>query len=129
MVSFKPYKGGDDLLWALNQLCNGHKHEMVTATAMYVGGGDIKHMTMENVISYGFPPIWNADENEMVLAHLKAGSKFEHEFRIRACMSFVSKIDVLAGRPVDGILKDLAATVRRIVNDLEAKAKEIGILK
>jgi len=27
---FQPYRGGDDLLWALNELCNGKKHKIVT---------------------------------------------------------------------------------------------------
>src|SRR5271157_4557587 len=28
--AFQPYKGGDDLLWALNRICAGNKHRMLT---------------------------------------------------------------------------------------------------
>src|SRR4051812_38190248 len=32
--SFKPYKGGDDTLWALNKLCNTQKHCMLAPTVI-----------------------------------------------------------------------------------------------
>ena len=31
---FQPYRGGDDLLWALNELCNGKKHKIITTSLL-----------------------------------------------------------------------------------------------
>ncbi len=35
--SFKPYKGGNDLLWALNRICNTKKHKLIVPISMNYG--------------------------------------------------------------------------------------------
>jgi len=60
MISFKPYKEGIDLLWALNELCNSQKHEIIIPFALDVGGGSSGNTYFEEVIYFACPPIWIA---------------------------------------------------------------------
>ena len=62
-------KEGNNALWALNQLCNSHKHGVILPVAVYVGASTLDYGNFEH-ISWRFPlvtPVWDAAKNEMAL--------------------------------------------------------------
>lgn len=70
---FKPYKGGDNLLWALNELCNANKHAIVCPVATVSGGVAADTLVMRGPGKM-LPPRWDRTKNEMILFRLKPGS-------------------------------------------------------
>jgi hypothetical protein len=44
---FKPYKGGNDLLWALNGICNVNKHRMLVPVVIRLERMTQIHATVE----------------------------------------------------------------------------------
>ncbi|MGA9566532.1 MAG: hypothetical protein WBS19_13480, partial [Candidatus Korobacteraceae bacterium] len=76
---FQPYLGGDDLLWALNEICNTNKHKIVVP----IGNGAIRSSAM--VKGTGFfsmpdPHVWNRAKNEMEIITLGPGAKYDYDF-------------------------------------------------
>lgn len=125
MASFKPYKGGNDTLWAVNRVSNTHKHESITATAIYVGGGTAV-ATFDGVRDFTFPPRWNSAKNEMVLAVVPRGSKPQYQLQVSAFVAF-KDIERLASVPVSHVLDNMATTVERIVGAVESEARRLRL--
>jgi hypothetical protein len=69
MATLKPYKGGDDFLWGLNELCNANKHRELVRL-----GADVKNITFNTYSVYPRgnllprPWVWNSEKNELILA-------------------------------------------------------------
>lgn len=113
MLSFRPFKGGNDLLWALNRLCNRQKHEMLTPMGIYVGESQMNYSSGQGTISWDLPLRWNIEKEEMLLARLTHGTPFNFEVRVHTCVTF-AKLEVLAGRPADGVMENLVHLVSSI---------------
>src|ERR1700733_1094935 len=126
ILGFKPYKGGNDLLWSLNQLCNSQKHEIVMPSAIAVGGMHIENMVMQNAISMQFPPKWDSSKNEMVIAHLKHGSQYQNNFQIQTFIA-IGDVDVIRNQPAVGVLNELVRITESIVTAIEAESLRIGL--
>lgn len=67
--AFKPYKGGDNRLWALNELCNTNKHASIRPVAIASGGIEYRNITANDRASV-IPPVWDRAKNEMELIRL-----------------------------------------------------------
>lgn len=127
MVSFQPQKGGDDTLWAMNKICNSHKHRCLTATAMCAGGGLIKHASFgSDLVRFSFPPKWDSAKNEMVLAVVKHGSQPNYDLEISAFVAFAD-VDTLANAFVAQVLERMAIRTREVVTAVQLKARELGL--
>ena len=127
MISFEPYKGGNGLLWAVNRLCNSHKHEIVTATAIYVGSGEAK-LEFAEVHEFAFPPEWDSTKNEMVLAVVPAKANTRYNFKIAMLVAFAN-VDFLARIPALDALNDMARIVENIIATLEVESRKLGLIK
>jgi hypothetical protein len=122
---FQPYPGGDDLLCALNEICNADKHKIIKP----IGTGVIRtHVNVRGIGFAGIPrhPVWDSAKNEMELITLGPGAKFECEFEFRVFVAF-SEIKAVEGHPVLGVLDALIRKVEGILLAIEAEAKHIGI--
>ena len=125
--SFKPYQGGDDLLWALNKLCNASKHRLVNplgagVTSLYgpvsIGGG---HFKLFN------PPIWNREDNELLIAVLGEGTQLKYKLKVSFTVVF-GNVHSVEGEEVSGVLRDLIDKVGGIVKATEAECKRLGLM-
>ena len=89
MVAYKPYKGGNDLLWALNKLENSQKHEVVIPFAMYTGDTSLKGLVsrptqfarMEITLRLGV-----RQTTEIRTLRLAQGPTRDQERRRRSCL-------------------------------------------
>ena len=127
MISFQPYKGGNNLLWALNQLCNSQKHEIIIPFATALSTVLIKEMNFEHAIELILQPKWDRTKNEMVIAHLRHGTKFKIDNQYQFFIAF-AKDGVIDGKPVLGVLSALIDLVDRIVAEIEAEARRINLI-
>jgi hypothetical protein len=128
MVSFKPYKGGNNLLWALNKLCNSHKHEIIIPMAVATGRETIQHAAFQDGFIGFMVPRWNRAKNEMTVVRLKhATTHYNIDLQIDFFIA-LAKVDVVDGQPAVGVLNNLVGIVDGIVSGVEAEAKRIGLI-
>lgn len=124
---FQPYFGGDDLLCALNELCNTAKHKI----AVPAGIGHIRRSAA--VGGTGFfempdPHVWDSTKNEMVLVTFGPGAEFDYQFNFGLFVA-VGEVKIVGGQDLFKTLWKLGAKVHRILEAIEADAKRIGIIK
>jgi hypothetical protein len=125
--SFKPYKGGDDALWALNEIANTKKHRYLVPVGNYVGGATFNDISVASCqdLSIMFP-YWDGAKNELVYMRGRGLTDFNYEVKVSFDIA-VSQIDVLRGQPVIGLLNHLAGRAATIVSQVEAKCVEVGL--
>jgi hypothetical protein len=130
MESFKPYKGGDNLLWALNKLRNRDDHRITCAIDRMSGGRslDILHRVgpFEFGIRVPLPPLeWGRDKEELEILRVSQGDGL-YRLTIATFLTF-GDLDVIKGSPVQKVLMHQGEIVGRILDAVEAKAIEIGL--
>ena len=128
MVASGPYKGGNQLLWALNKLCNSHKHEIIIPMGIYTGGGSINNAYFSAVKSFAFPPKWDIEKEEMILAVIPHRAPMTFDMKISTFVA-MAKIDGVVGKPAVAVLDDLANVVNGIIATLETEGIKLGLLK
>jgi hypothetical protein len=133
MVASRPYKGGNDLLWALNKLCNTNKHEIVTPVATASAGFRGKNVTYHKPATPGAtltfkPLIWDSAKNEMEYARFEGGGALEGEFQFSFFIA-MGKIETIGGLPALDVLNAIAGEVERILAAIEGEARRIGLFK
>lgn len=129
--ALKPYKGGNDLLWALNRIAVGDKHRVITA----MGSGGLR--TAVHIAStdgyFEVPecPVWDPDKHEIKIATFGPGASntpsFNYEFDFFAFIAF-DKVEVIGGEPVVPVLNKMASIVDGIILGIEAEAKRLGYI-
>jgi len=71
---FKPYKGGNDLLWALNQIVRANKHAVLAVFSIDVQRSEhvrIRHRASTEVRILFPPAQWDRSNQEFVVAVTK----------------------------------------------------------
>jgi hypothetical protein len=126
-VGFQPFTGGDDLLWALNEMCNTDKHKMVIP----IGAPLIR--TGVSLESTGWftmpdPHVWDREKNEMEMVTLARGSKLKAHFEMRITVS-INGIEHVDGAAVLDVLHAQIETVKRILDTIEFESKRLGYIK
>jgi len=125
MFAFEPYEGGNDVLFALNRLCNTHKHEVVVPTAL--ASGAFKVTKFDGRFSLIRSP-WDRVKNEMEFARTEIGKELSGEFQFEIAIVF-GDIDFVRGEPVLKVLCAICEEVERVLEAIEAEALRIGIFK
>ncbi len=125
--SFKPYKGGNDLLFALNVVSGTNKHGIIlpvatstVAAETIIEGEGFRHMPAS--------PVWDWTKQEMELFTSTREPKFKANFKF-ACYIAFGEVGTLAGKNAIETLKLFADMVETIVNEIEAESKRLGIVK
>jgi hypothetical protein len=129
---FQPYRGGDDLLWALNELCNGNKHKFITPMQVIIWRGRAFAQGYGVPFSMPDPPKWDGAKNEMVVIrlgpHVVPNATWQYDFDFRPFVA-INEIPVVQGKAVLGVLYDLCLKVESILTCIEAECGRLGIVK
>lgn len=125
MVAFQPYKGGNDLLWALNKLCNTQKHKIVVPMAIANAGALFKRVIFERGPASIMIPRWDSAKQEMILVRIARGVPRSIDIEVDTFIA-IGKVDGVEGQPAIGILNGLAGVVERIIMAIEAESRRIG---
>lgn len=125
MIAFKPYKGGDNLLWALNELCNSHKHEIVVPMASHTGGIELTG-TAAAGLRVRHPMTWDRAKNEMEILIAPKGAEFNFNFKFQQFIT-ATDIEFMDGLPIDGVLNTLVSKIESILMAIEGESRRIGI--
>jgi hypothetical protein len=133
--SFKPYKGGNDLLWALNKLCNANKHRVLTPVGAgssgmsldLTGAGDgiiVGDVGMDQYASGQ----WDDAKKELVFIRMG----MDTIFRGKGDVSFfigLGEIDVLMGTPALNLADMFVSEVEKILLATEAECRRINLIQ
>jgi hypothetical protein len=125
MAACRPYRGGNDLLWALNELANSHKHEIVTPVAIAADQMLVDHAEFSGRAEIGFPR-WDRVKQEIVIATVNTAHVKKLDVKVRTFIA-IAKVDVVAGKPAVGILNELTRMVDGILGGVEAESRRIGL--
>ena len=127
MESLKPYKGGDDLLWSLNKLCNTEKHRFLVPFAIKSGGLqsiDTSHTGPGN-FRVAMNPEWDSTKNEMELARVGEG-KWHYNVDLVFFVAF-GEIESIAKKEATRVLYALLRKVDGILSGIEVEGRRNGI--
>lgn len=128
MRQFKPYKGGNDLLWALNEVCNTSKHEILAATPLGFGKAFITHMEAKGGPALLLPtPVWNSGKNELLIVFLGAGAELDYDMTFFTDITF-DDVPVVGGHPTLAVLNQLTRAIDGTMEAIELRTRELGII-
>jgi hypothetical protein len=127
MMAFKPYKGGDDLLWILNEICNSHKHEMIIPIGMGQGGSAVTVNYLKFFGPLNIPPVWDRTKNQMELFRTEPGCENDYNFRLEIFVAFAN-VPIIDGESAHGVLSAMISKVNSIIMAIEAEARRMRLI-
>lgn len=122
----KPYKGGNDLLYALNKIDNSRKHAIISPFAFF---NPMTNLSGQGFGRFRFPknPTWNRETGEMELFRVTPGSHFSFRFDFRSYV-VMTGVDVIDGRPSSATLTEFVDIVEGIITSIETATFEHKLL-
>ena len=122
----QPYLGGDDFLWALNNLCNTHKHERVIFAC--AGAGNVSGRWGPNkLIGDRFvPPAWDRAKNEMVVGVVPSGQKLNYNLNFVPFVA-LNEAEKIARLHAPIALREMTARVQNAIGVIESEARRLGL--
>lgn len=118
ITAFKPYCGGNDLLWGLAAVEAVDKHALI----LPLGSVDSGLTFINNKTA---PKVrWNAKHNEIELGFFPIHGTFHRDINIFFSAAF-GEVDTLAGRAVVPTLKEMAEEVEDVMGVLEEASSRI----
>ena len=124
---FKPYKGGNDAVWALNRIGNTSKHKLIAPLAMGSDSSFFRYLTMPaggEVLN----PRWDSEKNAIPFLRVPAGSLSKYDLNVSFFVAF-GEVDAVAGQPMIPVLYTIASEVERIILATEVEARRIGLIR
>lgn len=125
--SFKPYRGGDDLLWAINEIANGIKHRGIKPLAYEIGPTRLRKFNTGGSSRFAFAPKWSGGKYEIELAHTSLGANPTYEFELAFRVAF-DDVPIVDGADVVTTLQHMSAKVTGIIDSTEAKVRLLGLI-
>jgi hypothetical protein len=129
----KAYKGGNDTLWAINEIANAKKH---LALIPLVIGNSIANFSVEAIHQKGIFEIrnfgsdalgWDREKNELKLFIVPAGSQIDVYGRISFQIA-IEGIETLTDQPAIAVLDAMANIVQSIMRATEAECRRSGLI-
>jgi len=126
--SFCPYKGGNNALWALNELANTPKHKMIVPLAI---GGGITTVTPKGLVTGSItilPPQWDREKNEIVFLSAGHGSQISYDANVSYTVALDDIDEIIRGQHPVAVLNAMASEVERVLMTTEAECRRIGLI-
>jgi len=127
--SFEPYGSADNLLFAINELCNASKHRIIVPTPSVVG----VNLPYIEMIGGAQPVIINegnffdSEKNEITFAITERGVQLKYRAQFGFDIAF-GKIGPLEGRSVGANLDGMIRAVTTIINETEAESTRLELV-
>lgn len=127
--TFKPYEGGNNFLWALNELVRKSKHKSLTAIVSYANnvrcGGTMGFL---DFVKDGERLTWDRANNEFYLGTAVARKHYQpaYEVTIRFEIAF-EDVAVMAEEPIVKAIPHMARITERIIMGLESEARRLKL--
>lgn len=124
LAAFQPYQGGNDTLWALNEICRISKHQRITTVAFQIIAAHV-----ESMIGFGnfqIPPQWDMANNEFVIGWTRPNTHVKYNMTAAFTIG-LDDVEIVRGKPLVGVLYQMTRIVEGIIMAIEAEAKRVGL--
>jgi hypothetical protein len=128
LARLKPYKGGNDLLYILNDMCNLSKHALVTFMTNASAGGEIRGLGLTGPLQFYDPLILDPMKNEIPYARVPITTHFDHDVDFAIYPSLDYRGDASA-EPAILILQMMIKEADDAVTAIESECRRIGLIK
>lgn len=125
--TFKPYERGNSPLWALNKLCNTHKHRTIIGPGIDVKEVKFVEPSLNDSFLRYHRPVWNRRKNEIVISRTTRNGTSQHDVDALLGIAF-GKVPVFGSFEVLRSLRYLTSMVQSIVLAIEAEARRIKVI-
>ncbi len=125
-VAFKPYKGGNDAIWALNKIRHS-THTILTPVGVVPDAAYILHMSDNGLVDFLPNPIWDSEKNEIIFARVKEGGKIKYDL-VFSFLVALGDIDFITRHQAVAVLRAMAGEVERILRATEAECRRLGFI-
>jgi hypothetical protein len=128
---FKPYKGGNNALWAMNELCNAPKHKMLYPVVIGDGGVGLGGNFAVGASSLQIGPSrWDSEKNEIAFARFPDGAiQGNPNFNLAFTVTLDDVDEVIRGQNPIQVLRAMTGEVERILVATERECRRIGLIK
>lgn len=126
--SLKPYKGGNDLLWALNRIAGTNKHTMLVPVAFVRNRISVAGTFIGGEFPTFYGPNWDRCNEEIILFKSKLCSKGNYYGDVSVVIAF-DEVEIVGGKPVETVLNDLVGEVDSILSAIEAETRRLKDLR
>jgi hypothetical protein len=123
---FKPFKGGNNTLWALNRLCNTKKHSSLVPISMGLGRISFGAACETGLggIDQSFRTHWDAAKRELSLMRASPEIRLSDHVALTFTIA-IDSIDVLHRKPLLETLHLLSGTVEGILWATEVESQRL----
>jgi hypothetical protein len=121
----QPYKGGNDLLWAMNALTGINRHRMLQAVALVAENGF--HIRQMISPAKGFSimvPHWDRVKNELIFFRT-ADPDLAYDLDVEFFIAF-GDVEIVGGKPAIPVLNGFSYMVEEIIGAIEAQTTIIA---
>jgi len=123
---FQPYKGGNDLLWALNRIRNANQHSMLAPITFLPVDIQAQITTTKGLWTF-YGPNWDRRNQEIILVSGGPNSKLKGNINLTLDIAF-DEVEIVGGQPAVAVLRNLANMLGNILLAIELEAIRLGII-
>jgi hypothetical protein len=124
LYSFKPYKGGNNLLWALSVISNTNKHVVLVPMGVGASNRVVQATSVGRGHTVFDPPDWDAANSEIVLASSWSDSDFHCNVEVTFSVAF-DEVEFVKGKPAFAVFEVFTHIVESIVSTIEAETRSL----
>ena len=128
LISFEPYPRGNDVLCAINDLCNTSKHALIAFVGAASAHFEITGTSIEGPFELWDAPIWNRTTQDIKYARILSGTNFQHQGKL-AFFIALENVEIMRGKPATAALNEMLAEASYIVTMIEDHSKRIGLIE
>jgi hypothetical protein len=132
--SFKTYETGN-CIWALNRIRRQTVHRLIVpvgftsiGTVVFTNLADARITPEHFRAGRELRPTWNVEKNEMIYMVASPADRFNYNVVCTFDFAFGSAVEGVGGRRVLYFLDSAAREVDRIIGNIEAEARRIGLV-
>lgn len=125
--TFQPYKGGNNLIWALNRLCNTHKHGIIQPFPIGATSGKLSGTGKGGGVQVPLHPEWDSGKNEMILIRIPVNGDHTVDFDFTFNIVF-GEIEFVHRKEISSVLNKFFDIVKGIIVAIESETRRIGLI-
>ncbi len=125
LAQTQPYRGGNDLLWALSRMTGRNKHQVVLSLEPRVSGLGVQDLIIDSAVRFSLPvPRWDRAKKEMEIARMSPEAKVRGDLQVPVDV-VLGAADVVGGQPALALSNEFLRMVEGVVLGLEAETARL----
>jgi hypothetical protein len=124
--TFKPYKRGNNVIWALNELCNAPKHKILVPVELSGGTITVSDGSFQGPVAATWD--WDREKNEITYMKTRVGEASTYNLDFALGIAFDNVIQVIDRKSPVAVLRAMAGEVERVLMAAEVECLRIGLI-